>query len=167
MNYQQLGRACGRDVYLFTYDDAGEAPAPAGYSIAAVVLAPDWKAEDLGWTLNALYGALSEWDGFAPNAGARSFAFYGERADSASSLCDTFAYAWTAGADDEYDNVVATSHDEATLEAFVENVFSGEIFAGNRYADSLSSIVFAVQNLEQAQMAAPVLNAALDRHRAD
>jgi hypothetical protein len=168
VKYQRLGRASGRDVYLFTYEDPGTGDdAPGDYSIAAVVLQPEWKPEDLGWTLNALYGALAEWDEFAPNSGARSFAFYGERADVASNLCDTFAYAWTSGDDDEYDNIIATSHDETALDAFVENVFTGEIFAGNEFADSLTNIVFAVQTLEQAQALTPILSAAVERHQAD
>lgn len=167
MNYANFGSAYGRDVYLFTYDDDGSGAPPPDYSAAAVVLKAGWTADTLGWTLNALYGGLNEWDGFAPNAGARSFAFYGERADAASDLCDVFAYAWTAGDDSEYDNVVATSHDETALEAFVENMFSGEILAGNEYANDLSSIVFAVQDADQAAEITPLITAAIERHKAD
>jgi hypothetical protein len=167
MNYQNLGNAYGRDVYLFIYDDSTAGSPPDGYSIAAVVLRQDWPCDELAWTLNALYGALAEWDEFTPNSGARSFAFFGDRADLASNLCDTLAYAWTSGSNDEYDSIVASSHDEMSLEDFVENLFSGEILAGNEYADNLTSIVFAVQNYEQAQQVAPVINAAIDRHKAD
>ena len=167
MNYTNLGTAYGRDVYLFTYDDDRTGTPPPDYSAAAVVLKAGWTPDALGWTLNALYGALNEWDGFTPNTGARSFAFYGERADAASDLCDVFAYAWAAGDDTEYDNVVASSHDEPALETFVENMFSGEILAGNEYADNLTSIVFAVQDAEQAAEIAPLINAAIERHKAD
>jgi hypothetical protein len=167
MNYQNLGSAYGRDVYLFIYDDSTGGQAPQGYSIAAVILRQDWACDELGWTLNALYGALAEWDEFTAGSGARSFAFFGDRADLASNLCDTFAYAWTGGANDEYDSIVASSHDETSLEDFVENLLSGEILAGNEYADNLTNIVFAVQNYEQAQEVAPIVNAALDRHKAD
>lgn len=167
MNYTNLGNARGRDVYLFTYDDDGAGAPPPDYSAAAVLLKTDWTAGTLGWTLNALYGGLNEWDGFSPNAGARSFAFYGERADAASDLCDVFAYAWTGGDDSEYGNIMASSHDEATLEAFIENMLSGEILAGNEYADDLSSIVFAAQDADQAAQMSPLIAAAIERHKAD
>lgn len=172
MIYQKLGSAYGRDVYLFTYDDITEttgevAEVPSNYSVAAVILRPDWPCDELAWTLNALYGGLEEWDEFKPGSGARSFAFFGERADAASNLCDTLAYAWTAGANDEYDSVIASAHDETSVEDFVENLFSGEILAGDAYAENLTSIVFAVQTDEQAQAVAPVINAAIDRHKAD
>jgi hypothetical protein len=166
VNYQNVGTAYGRDVYLFIYDDSSAGPAPEGYSVAAVILRQEWPCDELAWTLNALYGALAEWDEFAPNSGARSFAFYGDRADVASNLCDTLAYAWTSGANDEYDSIVASSHDEASLEDFVEDLLSGEILAGGEYAENLSSIVFAVQNYEQAQQVAPIVNAAIERHKA-
>jgi hypothetical protein len=171
--YQKLGSAYGRDVYLFTYDDdltntAGEiGDAPPNYSVAAVVLRPEWPCDELAWTLNALYGALDEWDEFKQDSGARSFAFYGERADVASNLCDTLAYAWTRGANDEYDSVIASAHDETSLEDFVESLFSGEILAGDEYIEKLTSIVFAVQTDEQAQQVGPIINAAIDRHKAD
>ena len=80
MNYTNLGNAYGRDIYLFTYEDPGTGAPPPDYSAAAVVLKAGWTADALGWTLNALYGALNEWDGFSADAGARSFAFFGERA---------------------------------------------------------------------------------------
>lgn len=172
MNYQRVGSAYGRDVYLFTYDDttvrAGDlADAPPNYSVAAVILRPEWPCDELAWTLNALYGALDEWDEFKSNTGARSFAFFGERADAASHLCDTLAYAWTAGANDEYDSIIASTHDETSLDDFVENLFSGEILAGDEYIDNLTSIVFAVQTDEQAQQVAPVIAAAVERHKTD
>lgn len=167
MNYQNLGRAYGRDVYLFTYDDPGAGRPPDGYSVAAVILRQDWPCDELAWTLNALYGALAEWDEFTPNSGARSFAFFGDRSDLASNLCDTFAYAWTGGSNDEYDSIVASSHDEMSLEDFIENLFSGEILAGNEFAENLTSIVFAVHNNEQAQQVAPIVNAAIDSHKTD
>lgn len=167
MNYTNLGSAYGRDVYLFTYDDDGTGAPPPDYSAAAVVLKAGWTPDAVGWMLNALYGALNEWDGFSANAGARSFAFFGERADTASDLCDVFAYAWAGGDDSQYDNVVASSHDEVTLEAFVENMFSGEILAGNEYADNLTSIVFAVEDADQAAQIAPLIDAAIERHKAE
>lgn len=172
MIYQRLGSAYGRDVYLFTYDDISEpagpiSDAPPNYSIAAVILRPEWPCDELAWTLNALYGALNEWDEFKPDSGARSFAFYGDRADAASNLCDALAYAWTGGANEEYDSVIASTHDEATLEEFVENLFSGESLAGDKYVENLTSIVFAVQTDEQAQQLAPIVNAAVERHKTD
>jgi hypothetical protein len=170
--YQRLGSAYGRDIYLFTYDDVSEtageiADPPANYSVAAVILRADWPSDELAWTLNALYGALKEWDEFKPNSGARSFAFFGERADLASNLCDTLAYAWTRGANDDYDSIIASAHDETILEDFVENLFSGEILAGDAYIENLTSIVFAVQTDEQAQQVAPVIKDAIERHKTD
>lgn len=173
MIYQKLGSAYGRDIYLFTYDDlqteaAGEVTdAPQNYSVAAVILRPDWPCDELAWTLNALYGGLNEWDDFKRDCGARSFAFYGERADLASNLCDTLAYAWTAGLNEYYDSIIASAHDETTLEDFVENLFSGEILAGDAYVNKLTSIVFAVQSNEQTEQVAPIVAAAIERHVGD
>lgn len=167
MKYQQLGSAYGRSEYLFTYhDDSPENP-PAGYSAAAVLLSPQWKPEDLLWMLNALYGGLSDWTEFAASRGSRSFSFFGERAEDASNLCDALAYAWAQGLDAEYESVLASSHDEDTLQAFVENLFSGEILAGERYADNLESIILAVDAPEQAQQISNIVADAVSRHQFD
>lgn len=171
MIFEQLGSAYGRSVFIEARGTENGV-FPAGYSIAAIVLAPGWKAADLGWELNALYGNLEDWNEFAPNAGTRSFAFYGERAEEASNLCDAMAYAWTAGKDAEYDDIMASSHDEATVEEFVENMFSGEILAGERYAGNLQNLIFAVHGGEGADpdladRVAAAVKACVERHHFD
>lgn len=144
MKYNHLGSAYGREIYgPGEADDA--AAIPQGYSIAAVVLKNGWKSDELGWLLNSLYGALDDdWAEFKPEEGARSFVFYGERAEEASNLCDTFAYAWTGGAEERYNDIVAASNDAADLDAFVEAVLTGEIAVGDAYADTLRNTIFAV-----------------------
>lgn len=163
MKYELLGSAAGRSVYLFTYHDDSPDPAPGGFSAGALILQPDWKADDVLWTLNALYGSIADWTDFDSSAGVRSFSFYGERADDASALCDALAYAWSAGSDAEYENIMASSHDEATLEQFVDNLLTGEILAGERYADSLQNVVFAVNSPQQAKQVSSTVGDAIAR----
>ncbi|HET9097729.1 MAG TPA: hypothetical protein VFN37_13795 [Candidatus Baltobacteraceae bacterium] len=167
MNFLHAGSAYGREIYIESAGGDEEQGFPSGYSIAAVVLSPGWKAEELCWTLNALYGNLAEWNAFESGAGARSFAFYGERADEASNICDALAFAWTAGDDAEYEDVVAASHDEATPEEFVENLFSGEILAGEKYAQSLQNLIFAVSEVDLADRVTAAVKDAVARHRFD
>lgn len=167
MNYQHLGSAYGREVFVESAFSDEESASPLGYSVAAVVLSPDWKPDDLCWTLNALYGNLTEWNEFSADAGARSFAFYGERSDDASNLCDALAFAWTAGKDADYEDVVASSHDEDTVEQFVENLFSGEILAGDKYAGNLQNVIFAVSDADLAERVTAAAKAAVERHRFD
>lgn len=167
MNYQHLGSAYGREVFVESAFSDEESASPLGYSVAAVVLSPDWKPDDLCWTLNALYGNLTEWNEFSAGAGARSFAFYGERSDDASNLCDALAFAWTAGKDADYEDVVASSHDEDTVEQFVENLFSGEILAGDKYAGNLQNVIFAVSDADLAERVTAAAKAAVERHRFD
>lgn len=167
MNYQHVGSAYGRDVFVESAFSDEESASPSGYSIAAVVLSPGWKADELCWTLNALYGNLTEWNEFSSDGGARSFAFYGERSDDASNLCDALAYAWTAGNDADYEDVVAASHDEDTIEQFVENLFSGEIIAGDKYAEKLQNVIFTVSDLDLAERVTAAVKAAVERHRFD
>lgn len=167
MNYQHIGSAYGREVFVESAFSDEDAVAPAGYSIAAVVLSPGWKPDELCWTLNALYGNLSEWNEFSPDAGARSFAFFGERSDDASNLCDALAFAWTSGKDAEYEDVVASSHDEETVEQFVENLFSGEILAGDKYAENLQNLIFAVSDVDLADRVTTAVKAAVEQHRFD
>jgi hypothetical protein len=143
MSYRHVGRAAGREVFCKDEPDEGDARQPQGYSIAAIVLKEGWKSDELGWLLNELYGALSDWTEFNTVAGARSFVFWGERAEEASNLCDTFAYAWTRGAEQQYDDVMAASNDAADLDAFVEAIFSGEISIGESYANDLQNVIFA------------------------
>lgn len=167
MNYRLLGSAFGRNVYLFNYEEDANEGLPPGYSVAAIVLPPQWNSEDLAWMLNALYGALNDWTDFAPASGARSFSFYGERSDDASNLCDALAYAWSQGSDAAYENVMASSHDESSLEAFVENLFSGEILAGEQYADKLQNLIFAASSADDSARIEPVVGDAIARHRFD
>lgn len=145
MNYGHIGRACGREVFVTPGSNAeNDATQPQGYSIAAVVLKDGWKSDELGSLLNQLYGALTDWTPFDPAGGARSFVFYGERAEEASDLCDAFAYAWTQGAEQAYDDVMAASNDAADVENFVEAMFVGEIAISDTYASSLQNLVFGV-----------------------
>lgn len=143
MRYRHIGSAVGREVFLKDEPDPDDAATPAGYSIAAVVLKDGWKSDELGWLLNELYGALQDWTAFDSSGGARSFVFWGERAEEASNLCDTFAYAWTGGVEERYDNVMSASNDAEDLDGFVEAIFSGEISAGDAYAGNLQNVVFA------------------------
>ena len=143
MRYRHIGSAAGREVFLKDEPDPDDAATPAGYSIAAVVLKDGWKSDELGWLLNELYGALQDWTAFDSSGGARSFVFWGERAEEASNLCDTFAYAWTGGAEERYDNVMSASNDAPDIPGFVEAIFSGEIAVGDAYAGNLQNVVFA------------------------
>jgi hypothetical protein len=144
MSYRHVGRAEGREVFLKGEPDAEDAAQPDGYSVAAVVLKDGWTSDELGWLLNELYGALSDWTEFNANAGARSFLFWGERAEEASNLCDTFAYAWTKGAQQQYDDVMSASNDAPDIAGFVEAVFTGEVSIGESYANDLQNTIFAV-----------------------
>ncbi len=144
MSYRHVGRAEGREVFLRDAPDPEDLTAPCGYSIAAVVLKNGWKSDELGWLLNELYGALTDWTPFKPDAGARSFVFHGERSEEASNLCDTFAYAWTAGAAECYDSIMSASNDAPGLDGFVEAIFTGEVAVGDPYAGDLQNTIFAV-----------------------
>jgi hypothetical protein len=163
VTYERVGDAYGRSVFIEA-PSSGDNALPQGYSIAAVVLSQGWKAADLCWRLNALYGNLEDWDEFIKDAGARSFVFYGERADEASDICDALAFAWTAGNDASYEDVIASAHTEETTEQFVENVFSGEIMAGDRYADKLQNVIFSFLG-DNADDAA--VREAVERHHFD
>lgn len=144
MNFRHVGTAAGREIFVSggPYDE--HSAKPIGYSIAAVVLPEGWKSDELGSMLNELYGALTDWTPFDPSAGARSFVFYGERADEASSLCDAFAYAWTKGAQEQYNDVIASSNDAPDVEAFIQSMFSNEIAVGDAYIDTLRNMLFVV-----------------------
>lgn len=144
MMFRHIASAYGREVFVTGAPDEGDTTAPQGFSIAAVVLREQWKSDELGSLLNELYGALADWTEFDASAGARSFVFFGERADEASSLCDAFAYAWTKGAEDQYNDVIASSNDSPDLEVFVEAMFSGEIAVSDTYANKLRNLLFAV-----------------------
>lgn len=143
MNFRYAGTADGREIYVTGAPDARHA-APAGYSIAAVVLPDDWSSDELGSLLNQLYGGLEDWTEFNPDRGARSFVFYGPRSEEASNLCDAFAFAWSHGAETQYNDIIAASNDAPDVAAFVEAVLSGEIAASDTYAEKLSSVLFAV-----------------------
>lgn len=144
MNFRHIGTSCGREVFVTGVSEDEDPATPAGYSIAAVVLPQGWKSDEVGSLLNELYGALTDWTPFVPNAGARSFIFHGERAEEASNLCDAFAYAWSKGALEQYDDVIASSNDAPDIEGFVEAMFSGEISISDAYADKLHNMLFAV-----------------------
>lgn len=144
MNFRHIGAAYGREIFVTGVSDVDDQTSAQGYSIAAVVLREGWKSDQLGSLLNELYGALADWTEFDPNAGARSFIFYGERSEEASNLCDAFAYAWTKGAEDQYNDVIASSNNSPDLEVFVEAMFSGEIAVSDTYADKLRNLLFAV-----------------------
>ena len=144
MSFRHVGTAYGREIFV-TGTAANDDPAlPSGFSIAAVVLPDGWRSDDLGSLLNRLYGALEDWTEFDPGAGARAFIFYGERSEEASNLCDAFAYAWSKGAQAQYDDVIASSHDAPDLDAFAEAMLSGEIAVSDTYADKLRNTLFAV-----------------------
>lgn len=166
MTYEHLGSAYGREVFIES-ESAEDGAFPQGYSVAAVVLSPGWTAEAVCWTLNGLYGNLADWNEFASGAGARSFAFYGERAEDASNLCDALAYAWTGGKESDYDQIMASSHDEERVEEFVENLFSGEILTGENYTGKLQNVIFAVEDLDLAERVKAAAKAAIERHRFD
>lgn len=145
MNARHIGRASGREIFVVPGESAeNDTTQPSGYSIAAVVLKDGWKSDELGDLLNQLYGALTDWTPFDPSAGARSFVFYGERSEEASDLCDAFAYAWTQGAEQGYDDVMAASNDAPDVENFVEAMFVGEIAISDTYATALQDLIFAV-----------------------
>jgi hypothetical protein len=144
MNYRRVGSAFGREVFVSGEPDEDNPASPAGYSVAGVVLKDGWKSDELGSLLNLLYGGIVDWVEFDPNAGVRSFVFWGDRAEEASDLCDAFAYAWTKGADAEYNDVIASSSDATDIGAFVESMLSGEISVGDAYADKLKNTLFAV-----------------------
>lgn len=143
MSYRHIGRASGREVFLRDEPDPEDATAPQGYSIAAVVLKDGWTSDELGWLLNELYGALTDWTPFDSSAGARSFVFYGSRAEEASNLCDAFSYGWTSGNEQQYDAVMSASNDAPDIDGFVEAIFTGEIAIGDTYAGSLQNVIFA------------------------
>lgn len=144
MSFRYIGTAYGREIFVTGRVNAENRAVPAGYSIAAVILPEGWKSDDLGSLLNQLYGALDDWTEFDPDAGARSFIFYGERSEEASNLCDAFAYAWTKGADQQYNDVIASSNDAPDVDAFVEAMLSGEIAVSDTYADKLHNMLFSV-----------------------
>lgn len=144
MIFHRVGTAFGRDIFVTGIRADEDASTPQGYSVAAVILADGWKSDEVGSLLNELYGALSDWTEFNPSAGARSFIFYGDRAEEASNLCDAFAYAWTKGAQKQYDDVIASSNDASSLDAFVEEMLSGDIAVSDTYADRLRNMLFAV-----------------------
>ncbi|HKU66990.1 MAG TPA: hypothetical protein VJP85_04345 [Candidatus Baltobacteraceae bacterium] len=144
MSYRHIGRARGREVFIHDEPDPEDQAAPRGFSIAAIVLKDGWTSDELGWLLNELYGALSDWTEFDSGGGARSFLFWGERAEEASNLCDTFAYAWTRGVQQQYDDVMAASNDAPDVDGFVEAAFTGEVAIGESYANDLQNTIFAV-----------------------
>lgn len=175
MNYRRLGNAFGREIFVTGEPDEDNPAAPAGYSVAAVILNDGWKSDELGSLLNLLYGGIVDWTEFKAGAGARSFVFYGDRAEEASNLCDAFAYAWTKGADAEYNDVIASSSDAADMNAFVESMLSGEIAVGDAYADRLQNTIFAVLTNEDGDEAdyerivevARAVESAVQQHRFD
>jgi hypothetical protein len=144
MSYRHIGSAYGRQVFVTDTPEPDDPVYPVGYSIAAVVLKAGWKSDELGSLLNQLYGGIDDWTAFTRDAGARSFVFFGERAEEASDLCDAFAYAWTKGAEEEYNDVIASSNDAPDLDSFVETVFSGEISVGDSYVDKLQNTIFGI-----------------------
>jgi hypothetical protein len=144
MNYRRVGSAFGRDVFVTGEPDEDNPASPTGYSVAGVVLKDGWKSDELGSLLNLLYGGIVDWVEFDSSAGARSFVFFGERAEEASDLCDAFAYAWTKGADAEYNAVIASSSEATDIGAFAESMLSGEISVGDAYADKLKNTIFAI-----------------------
>lgn len=175
MRYRRAGSAFGRDVFVAGGADEERASGPQGYSIAAVVLKNGWKSDELGSLLNQLYGGIDDWSEFNPNAGARSFVFWGDRAEEASSLCDAFAYAWTKGADAEYNDVIASSNDASDLNAFAASMLGGEIAVGDSYADKIRNTIFAVCVSEPEEPAdvdllsrtSGAVDAAVRQHRFD
>lgn len=166
MIFRHVGSAYGREIFVNAEPETAEPASPQGYSIAAVVLNAGWKSGDVGSLLNQLYGALDDWTEFNSDAGARSFVFYGERSEEASDLCDAFAYAWTKGAESEYNDVIASSNDAPNLDAFVEGVISGEIAVGDAYAEKMQNVLFATQDEEPDRLAA-IVTEAVKRHHFD
>lgn len=151
MSYRHVGSAFGREIFVTGEPDPQDTASPQGYSVAAVVLREGWTSDELGWLLNGLYGALDDWTEFNPDAGARSFVFYGERAEEASNLSDTFAYAWTKGVEAQYDDVISSSNDAPDIDAFVEAMLTGEIAVGDAYADKLQNLLFSVLMSDPAE----------------
>jgi hypothetical protein len=176
MTFRHIGSAYGREIFVSGTPEEQDTAQPTGYSVAGVVLYEGWKGDELGSLLNRLYGGIEDWSAFDPNAGARSFVFYGDRAEEAGDLCDAFAYAWTRGADDEYNDVIAASNDAADIPGFVEAMLSGEIAAGERYADKLKNTLFVVLEAQDSQEAgddarvvelARVVSQSVAQHRFD
>ncbi|HET9097367.1 MAG TPA: hypothetical protein VFN37_11945 [Candidatus Baltobacteraceae bacterium] len=176
MSFRYIGMAHGREIFVTGLVNAENPAVPTGYSIAAVVLPDGWKSDDLGALLNQLYGGLDDWTEFDPNAGARSFVFYGERSEEAGNLCDAFAYAWSKGVQAQYDEVIAASNDAPDVDAFVEAMLSGEIAVSDTYADKLRNVLFAVPLSDSneggrldplAERVTQAVTAAVQQHRFD
>lgn len=175
MKYSLIGTVAGRQVYAPHDPEDVTSPVPQGYSIAAVALKDGWTSDELGWLLNELYGALSDWTEFDDTGGARSFLFHGERAEEASNLCDTFAYAWTRGADEQYDSVMSASNDAPDVEGFVEAIFTGEVSIGEAYADKLQNVIFVAlvdedavdEDRSLADRLSDAVKASVQQHRFD
>lgn len=168
MNYQHVGTAYGREIYIVgdAEEEATTSP-PAGYSAAAFILPSDWQCDTVGWLLNSLYGGLSDWTEFNADSGARSFAFFGERAEAASELCDVLAYAWAQGAEVHYDQVLSSWQDDVTLEQFIENQVSGAISVGDAYADNLRNTIFAVMDSMQFEIISDAIRSVVREHDFD
>ena len=173
MNYLHVGTAYGREIYIVGDEFEIEAKSneeldsPSGYSAAAVILPNDWQCDSVGWFLNSLYGALSDWTEFNANSGARSFAFFGERSEAASELCDVLAYAWTQGAEVHYDQILSSWQDDVTLLQFIENQVSGAISVGDAFADNLKNTIFAVMDAEQLETISDAIRSVVRDHRFD
>ena len=168
MNYQHIGTAYGREIYIVRdADEEGTDSPPAGYCAAAIILPIDWQCDSAGWLLNALYGGLTDWTDFNADGGARSFAFFGERAEAASELCDVLAYAWTRGNESDYDQILSSWQDDVTLEQFIENQVSGAISVGDAYADTLKNTIFAVMDSAQMGIVSDTIRLVVDEHRFD
>ena len=95
---------------------------PDGYFSAGIVLGKSWKAEDLVWILNSLYGGTFEEIPFRYDTGARTFTFFGERADQAHSLCDALRDSWLHRSENDHNLIPTMGSDTDTLKEFIETV---------------------------------------------
>lgn len=95
---------------------------PDGYFSAGVVLAKSWKATSLLWTLNSLYGGSFGDEPFRYDTGARTFTFFGERADEAHDLCDALRDSWLHRSEGDHNVTPTMGSDGDTLKEFVETV---------------------------------------------
>jgi len=95
---------------------------PEGFFSAGVVLHKAWKAEELAWTLNSLYGGSFSEEPFRHGSGARTFTFFGERSDQAHDLCDALRDSWTHRSEAEHNLMPTMGSDGDTLKQFVETV---------------------------------------------
>jgi hypothetical protein len=85
-------------------------------------LPEQWNARDLIWDLNSLYGGTFADEPFRGESGARTFAFWGERATEAHALCDGARDGWFRRSDTDETVILTMGEDNDSMRDFVESV---------------------------------------------